>query len=128
MNRAQSTSGEHTPGPWETGTPGRGRFCVYAPKTNGRGICVMSNTQSSWDASMVAKHGEHPANIEADANAALIASAPDMLNAITRLAEKVRRANAIQHSGGEVTAEDWSELYALQNEAFGVVAIAKGQP
>ena len=37
---------------------------------------------------------------------------------LVRLAEKVRRANAIQHSGGIITPEDWSELFALQNEAF----------
>ena len=40
---------------------------------------------------------------------------------LTRLVEKVERANSIQHSGGRVTAEDWSELYALANESRAVL-------
>lgn len=36
---------------------------------------------------------------------------------LTRLVEKVERANTIQHSGGSVTAEDWSELYDISNES-----------
>ncbi len=44
---------------------------------------------------------------------------------LTRLTEKVERANAIQHSGGIVAAEDWSELYALTNESKAVLERAK---
>jgi len=40
---------------------------------------------------------------------------------LVRMTEKVERANAIQHSGGTVTAEDWSELYSLTNEAKSVL-------
>jgi hypothetical protein len=36
---------------------------------------------------------------------------------LQRLIEKVKRVNEIQHSGGRVKAEDWSELYQLTNEA-----------
>ena len=79
---------KHTPGPWKTGTPGRGRFCVYS-SAHGRGICVMSNTQKSWDETMVAKHGEHELNLIADANARLIAAAPDMLAALVALHESL---------------------------------------
>ena len=71
----------HTAGPWQTGTRERGRFCVYAPQSNGRGICVMSNTQQV-SPEMVAKYGEHGLNVEADANARLIAAAPEMLDAL----------------------------------------------
>ena len=37
---------------------------------------------------------------------------------LRRLAEKVKRANDIQHSGGKIQPEDWAELYQLTNEAF----------
>ena len=36
---------------------------------------------------------------------------------LVRLTEKVERVNAIQHSGGYIEMEDWSELYQLTNEA-----------
>lgn len=81
---------------------------------------------------------EHVCDFRADlggkvneANAAFIVRAcnshDELANTLRRLAEKVKRANAIQHSGGDVSPEDWSELYALQNEAFGVLAKATGQ-
>lgn len=38
---------------------------------------------------------------------------------LLRLVEKVERANAIQHSGTTIPAEDWAELYALTNDARG---------
>jgi len=41
---------------------------------------------------------------------------------LTRLTEKVERANSIRHSGGRLVAADWAELYALTNEARGVLA------
>jgi len=41
---------------------------------------------------------------------------------LTRLTEKVKRANSIQHSGGKILAEDWSELYMLANEADAALA------
>jgi hypothetical protein len=44
-------------------------------------------------------------------------------NMLARLTEKIERANSIQHSGGQVNAEDWSELYQLANESR---AILKG--
>ena len=40
---------------------------------------------------------------------------------LRRLTEKVRRANGIQHSGGEITPEDWAELHQLENEAFAML-------
>lgn len=44
---------------------------------------------------------------------------------LKRLTEKVARANGIQHSGGRVTAEDWSELRALTNESSAVIEAAE---
>jgi hypothetical protein len=44
-------------------------------------------------------------------------NAQPLLVALARLTEKTKRANAIQHSGQKVTAEDWSELHQLTNEA-----------
>jgi hypothetical protein len=52
----------------------------------------------------------------------------ELTNMLRRLAEKTRRANEIQHSGGRLTAEDWSELYDLTNEAFGLLARAEEKP
>ena len=74
------TTTQHTAGPWKTGTPTKGRFCVYGGR-NGSGICVMQNTQtiSEWERE---KYGEHELNLIADANARLIAAAPTMLNAL----------------------------------------------
>ena len=55
------------------------------------------------------------------------AAAPDLLWALTRLTEKTERANRIQHSGGTVAPEDWSELYTMANEARTAIAKATGQ-
>lgn len=64
---------------------------------------------------------------EARANAALFVAAPALLSTLTRLTEKVERANAIQHSGGKVCAEDWGELYMLANEARATIAATEGR-
>ena len=50
-----------------------------------------------------------------------------MKSMLIRLVEKVERVNAIQHSGGKVRTEDWSELYGLTNEARGVLAKTENQ-
>lgn len=48
-----------------------------------------------------------------------------LFQVLTRMTEKVERANSIRHSGGTVTAEDWSELSALTDEARQVLERAK---
>jgi len=45
----------------------------------------------------------------------------ELVAALERLTEKVERANTIQHSGGSVLPEDWSELYQLTNESRGTL-------
>jgi hypothetical protein len=81
------------------------------------------------------------ATVECLHNAALIAAAPEtaaerdrlrhvnaeLLAALTRLTEKTERANAIQHSGGRLLAEDWSELYQLSNDARAAIQKAEGR-
>lgn len=58
---------------------------------------------------------------------ALYNSHAELLEAITRITEKVKRANDIQHSGTKIPSEDWSELYQLTNEARAVIEKAKGE-
>ncbi len=66
-----------------------------------------------------------PANPEMEATIRLVAhwfnNGYPAYRALRRLAEKTRRANEIQHSGGVVSPEDWAELHQLTNEAFGVL-------
>jgi len=83
------------------------------------GKCVLDG--SWWNTGDAGVECKNPAD------KALIKAAPKLLRILTRLAEKVRRANSIQHSGGNLTAEDWSELYMLQGEAFAIIAQAELQ-
>lgn len=48
----------------------------------------------------------------------------ELLSALERLSEATKRANDIQHSGGEIQPKDWSELYDLTNEARAAIAKA----
>lgn len=109
----------HTPGPWRTGTPQRGRFCVYAPNANGRGICAMQNIQT-LDEYTVSRFGDHPLNLEADANAALIAAAPELLRLVERAMDPVQY---LSDDGGESHQQ---ELVDWVSEARAVIAKAKG--
>lgn len=60
--------------------------------------------------------------IVSGAGASSAPAEPDPLRMLQRLAEKTRRANSIQHSGGKLCPDDWAELHQLTNEAFGVLA------
>ena len=71
------------------------------------------------------KTGKNIAVVYDKADAPLIAASPNLLAALERLAEKTRRANAIQHSGGTILSEDWSELHQITNEAFSTIAQAR---
>ena len=48
-----------------------------------------------------------------------------LCNTLTRLAEKVKRANLIVESKGKLVSEDWIELRNSQEEAFSVLEDAK---
>lgn len=83
----------HTPGPWKHGTPGNGRFCIYSAASHGRGICVMSNTQKISPQELE-KYGDHGLNLEALANARLIAAAPELLQALHQVRANFMKPNA----------------------------------
>lgn len=42
---------------------------------------------------------------------------------LAQMTEKIERVNAIQHSGGKISQEDWSELHDLTNRAKAVIEI-----
>ena len=98
---------QHTPGPWHIDD------LAILDSTN---IGTLANINPENDGP----------SAEDYANAQLIAAAPELLAALDQLSEKTRRANDIQHRGGEILPEDWSELYDLTNEAQ--AAIAKATP
>ena len=71
------------------------------------------------------RHNDRMARIFEEAKLNNAKNAPlHLAQMLTRLVEKVERANSIQHSGGRVTAEDWSELYCLAIEAKKVLEAA----
>ena len=100
---------KHTPGPWSISkhaTPEHSpQFGIYAESGSNRDHAIVTGENSN-------------------ANAKLIAAAPELLTELRRLTEKVERANAIQHSGGAIEPEDWSELYQLTNEARAAIDYA----
>lgn len=110
----------HTPGPWSVGQQiGAGSLRIIAPKDT-HGQFTVAET---WDIPT-------PDGMEAEeANARLIAAAPELLEALERLTEKVARANDLQHSrkSRTIPTEDWSELYQLAAEARAAIAKAKGE-
>ena len=100
----------HTEGPWEANSRAIEQIELPHRKQTSV-ICYMEDVQTD----------------EWLANARLIAAAPDLLDVLTRLTEKVTRANSLRHSGGRISSEDWSEFYALQNEARATIAKAEGK-
>lgn len=103
---------KHTPGPWRIGDGG---YAVFGPKTEHPAPVTICELPTS---------SPRVTRDERRANARLIAASPDTLSMLVRLTEKVERANAIQHSGGSIEPEDWSELYQLTNEARAAIAKA----
>lgn len=71
------TQTNHTPGPWSLKMTGwrTNPFAIYSPRRPGAVACVPSRTSVPLD--------------EQDANAHLIAAAPDMLDALERAYQKL---------------------------------------
>ena len=57
------------------------------------------------------------AHEESEANCRLIASAPDLVEALRELTAQTASCNARQHAGLEVMPEDWAALYQATNTA-----------
>lgn len=63
---------------------------------------------------------------ESEANARLIAAAPDLADALENLRLCADRVNSLQHAGNRIDPSDWSDLYAAQNAAREVLRKARG--
>ena len=95
---------KNTPGPWRVGTPG----------PNG---CYTIGTDKGLMTAMIAHSVNDPGQeMEAKGNAALIASAPDLLKALEGMVEYVDRMHAIGHIQRPVQSSN----------ACAVIARAKG--
>jgi len=64
---------------------------------------------------------------ERDANAALIAAAPEVLAMLKELNTKVHDVNGRNHAGLPPTHDDWSALFQLTCKAGGVIHKAEGK-
>lgn len=101
-----TTKASHTPGPWHTATAAR------LDNVGGRDVAVVD--QANYiiaEAFEIVGHGEHRS---AEANARLIAAAPDLLEAATKVNNILA---ALQHAcdDGNGTYED---LYAMCKQLF----------
>ena len=100
-----------TKGEWyaDLSSAGQGLIASDDPETRGATIALTYDSRG----------------VDAQDNADFIVKACNnhdaLINALTMLTEKIERANSLQHSGGIIDAEGWSELYALANEARGAL-------
>ena len=97
-----------TPGPWEIADKRDGLILIRAITTE------PGNFGAAYSAPI--------ANVFAEANAQLIAAAPDLLEALTRLANAAGVVGDLDHAGTQVPAEAWAEMYAAHCAARGVIA------
>ncbi len=108
-----------TPGPWKTGTRERGRFCVSSVH-QGRGICVMSNTQKD--------RPDHEFNLIADANARLIAASPTLYSVLARAKNIVQQHNLLSTASDQERQETIARLIDWwNNEAILALRLADGE-
>ncbi len=98
----------HTPGPWNTSK--ETDFLIINP-VNGVPICQVYGL---------------PCVAEDEANAHLLAAAPELLEALVDLANVAIYANSVQHSGNKVSPETWSDVFAYANKARAVITKAQG--
>lgn len=115
---APAQSGQHTPGPWTHGLAFDEKTIVVGPATKDS-----EGGSDIWMVSLLTKPDKinTPASIaEVEANASLIAAAPDLLAALERLQKQMRDGYA-DHKA------DWTELDSDAYEAASAaLAKAKG--
>jgi hypothetical protein len=102
-------STEHTPGIWETTIhQGHEAVALVGPIRQIIADCGLQD--------------------EAEANARLIAAAPDLLAKLERLTQVAGQLNAKYHAGFKDLNREWSDLFQSENAARGAIekATAKG--
>ena len=109
---------KHTPGEWyhDQGLD------LGQPDTQHNGASAISIYAGGWQVGLVLGNGKG----ESGANARLIASAPELLEALQNLEEIASLINAKQHAGAEVRPDQWSEMYHCSIKARAAIAKAKG--
>jgi hypothetical protein len=80
-----------------------------------------------WKNHRCSPHAAEATIKEAIESGALVGMGVSPLDVLERLAEKVERANSLQHSrkSHAIPAEDWAELHQLTSEARAVIKRAK---
>ena len=108
----------HTPGPWVIGksfTPGEIAIREGSDPTNDEPQCLAVVLEPpGWNQD------------EQRANAALIAAAPALLEALEELAVYASAADRTQHAGVPVPADAWAAIYDATNKARAAIAAARG--
>jgi hypothetical protein len=102
---------KHTPGPWTIGEPqvhmmSGWQFYPIGPTGNAIAVASIQDAHS-------------------DANAALIAAAPDLLAACEVLLDKADVVNTRKHAGLRIEPGDWSDMYDAANRARAALALAR---
>lgn len=103
----------HTPGPWKTTHDG----WIYPE-------AIEQQRESKY---LYAVGKAYGVTERAEANAVLIAAAPEMLEALVDLVHLAEVLNSRQHAGLPITPVMWSTLFQRTNEARATIAKAKGE-
>jgi hypothetical protein len=109
---------KHTPGPWEV------HYGTIVEVGNRYSLRCLESHEMTDDGKFSSALFD-----ETRANARLIAAAPELLEALADLADKVEMAVAIHHSqrGGDIFEDDWQKLFDLAKSARSVIAKATDQ-
>lgn len=111
------TESKHTPGPWCLGVKGR---TIHKRQSNGRPGKMVAEIETTLSA------GKKFTELEVEANAHLIAAAPDLLEALEE-AERVIRW-AAQESKGKVKREIVGGWLHHADKARAAIAKARNTP
>ena len=97
---------KHTPGPWEVSKIGNpyDQFMIYAESDSGRNICVA---------------------VEGESNAALIAAAPDLLEACKEI--KAEISNCIEFINDRTPSTDQQTISKLYSKLGKLIDKAEGR-